>query len=99
MHILFPNKHNLGYIDLMSNRYEQSKTVNSAMLKTMIENAGGLTVVAYEADVGHSTLEKMMNGSYPALPRKKLRDKICKYLKAKEAELFPFVANDRKKSA
>jgi len=64
---------------------------NSAKLKTLVEQAGGTTNVAYEADVGSSTLTKLMTGAYPALPRRRLREKLCAYFKVQERDLFPFV--------
>lgn len=68
--------------------------VNKSLLKTLVERAGGSVDVAYESGVGHSTLEKLMAGTYPSLPRKKLRVKLCTFFKVKESLLFPFVVAD-----
>lgn len=85
----------LAKIVLMDNNDFMTETiVNSGLLKTLIERAGGSVTVAYESGVGHSTLEKMMAGTYQSLPRKKLREKLCTFLKVKEVSLFPFVQAD-----
>lgn len=75
-----------------------NRSVNRRLLKERIAEKGGSVTVSYEADVGHSTLEKMICGSYPAQPRKKLRAKLAAYLGVDEDLLFP-VAKEKAKSA
>jgi hypothetical protein len=74
-------------------------TANADLLRTLIELKGGTTIVAYEADVGLSTLIKLMAGTYPAKPRRRLREKLCRYFKVKEPDLFPFVGAKVKQTA
>lgn len=69
-----------------------SRTLNRELLKSLVSEKGGSVTVSYEADVGHSTLEKLMGGTYPANPRKKMRSKLSTYLGVSEDVLFPPVA-------
>lgn len=89
----------LAQLAKMVNNDCMTGIVNKDLLKRLVESAGGPVVVAYEADVGHSTLEKMLAGTYSSFPRKKLRDKLCAFFKVKETLLFPFVSADGLKKA
>jgi hypothetical protein len=74
------------------------EVVNSKRLKELVSKAGGTTVVAYEADVGRSTLEKLMAGTYESVPGVKLRKKLFGYFRINESEIFPFSAKGGKAS-
>lgn len=74
------------------------RTLNRELLKSLVNEKGGSVTVSYEADVGHSTLEKLMSGTYPSKPRKRFREKVAAYLGVSEDELFPVVGAAEKAS-
>ncbi len=69
-------------------------TIGPKELKEMVNKAGGLTVVAYEADVGRSTLEKLIADSYNSKLRKKTKDKIRRYFNLKDSVEFSFASTN-----
>jgi hypothetical protein len=73
-----------GYLSAMKN-------INAKKLKYLVDQAGGTAKVCAEADVGFSTLQMMMSGSYPSTPSARIRMKLSVFLKTPQAELFPKV--------
>ena len=66
-------------------------TVNAQKLKELIKSLGegGLARTSLEAKIGLSTLEKMCCGAYLSAPRSALRERLCEFFNASEADLFP----------
>lgn len=72
---------------------------DSQKIRDLVEEAGGTVVVAYEADIGQSTLTKMISGTYFSRPSKKLRSKFAKYFNVSEESLFPAVGSKKRRAS
>jgi transcriptional regulator with XRE-family HTH domain len=77
------------------------RTINSDLLRKLVRSQGEYAVAktAMAAKIGVSTLEKLMLGSYPNVPKDSLRERLCEALNVKEDLLFPKAATDGKKKA
>lgn len=72
--------------------------INSQKLKELIKAQGesGLARTALGAQVGISTLEKMCAGTYESFPRSALRERLARFFKVPESEIFPGVKAGKK---
>ncbi len=70
---------------------------NGDRLRQLIhaQGEGGISKVALGAKVGPSTLEKMMCGAYKSSPRSALRERLCRFFRVPESELFEVVGDGK----
>lgn len=69
-----------------------NRIINSRRLKKLIRSQApnAMAKVSVGAEVGISTLQKMIDGKYPYLPKPDLRDRLCTFFNVSEDDLFPF---------
>lgn len=75
------------------------RTTNRERLRELIKAQGerGKAKVSLGAQVGLSTLEKLMAGTYGRVPKEDMRERLADYFGVDQNELFPLVGPKGKK--
>lgn len=88
---------------LMENMAAQKRKSNTeafqkwALMQESLRKAK--TILAAQADVSISMVEKLINGTYNGIPRQDARMRICRTMNISEEILFPLLAQRQKKAS